>query len=327
MRSALGVLEQKGLITHVKGKGRIVVNDAVPAIHDQEREKTHVSHLAVIVIGGDHLMGMYSSIASVVRDALPNSSWMVSFWHLKPRNGATPQEYPSAVEQASAYFIAGDYTSSDLVWFCNQQKPLMVLGQAGDDVLRNFGHSHIHVFYDVKHAYERAVDLLWSMGYRRPAILINSNHQADLDRYEGFCRSLRANGCDPKDFLCITASSGTVKRSDHANNLHRAVDELLSKRGQFDSVVTNSYDVLLCEMYRRRLFVPDDFALVAQSTGRDAFVEEFGITEIRVDNMVATRSALNIFLDIDKANTAQGWHGRELVLTPEFIIRESCPKI
>lgn len=319
VRAALDRLAAEGLISRFPGRGTYAVD--LPGASAKEADaSTRLTHIGLLVFNRS-CIGAYADLMDGLRKGLPEEKWVVSVW--QPQSGTNvPQIMAGAMEQCDGLVVAGDFSQEDLTWVIKQRKPMVVIGLAGDDLLSAVGTKSVQVFHDERAAYMRAVEYLWSLGYRKPAILMGSAHKAYLDRYEGFKDALRSFGQNPDDHLAVTVDPEEVHVDPTEEQILAAAEKMIDQAGEFDSVITPSFFEFIQAANAKGMSVGKDFAIVGETSCSDRLAQQFGITELRNDHIQLGKLAAEKL--ITQFDSSKRLHMR-IPVSCELIIRESCP--
>lgn len=320
VRSALEDLQREGVLARIPGKGTFVLDQ--PGGSAPVTASTGVMRLGFLLINAS-LQPSETRLLTGLSENLPSESWVVNFWKLELDQGVGPERYPELIHTCDAYVVAGNYTHADILWLSRTRKPLTVLGIAGDENLHEASTSYLQIYPDEYAAYMRATEFMFARGYERPAILVGSDHKAYKERIEGFYTAIARRGKNPKDFLCIKANASPSQAAAPVTpeQTRNAVDRLLDAHDQFDSVVTCSGWEVALGAKERGLRIPEDFALLAESSGEDRILRTMEISEIREDHYEIGKMAASR-LD-SRLGAGESISGR-LVVPSELIVRRSC---
>ena len=319
VRAALDRLANDGFISRFPGRGTFAVNipGATPEHCETISPLTHVG----LLIFNRSCCGAYGDLLDGLRKGLPESEWGVSVWQPQSKTN-TAQVLAGAMEHCSGLVVAGDFSQEDLAWIVKQRKPIVVIGLAGNDLLSAVGTKSVQIYHDEQAGYMRAVEYLWSLGYRKPAILMGSAHQAYHDRYEGFKDALRSFGQDPSKFLAVTASPQEVHVNPTSEELSVAAEKIVEQADRFDAVITPSFFEFLRVAGAKGLTVGRDFVLIGETSCADRVAEQFEITELRGDHSQLGKLAAEKLMT--QFETRTRLHMR-IPVPCELIIRESTP--
>lgn len=322
VRSALSQMQRAGVVARVPGKGTILLNSPSSLGGNRSVPSSRVIQVGLMVInsGDNHL---YPLVASGLRQSFSPDSWTLDYWEIDTDRGGVEGAYPELIHRSDAFVIAGNFNTADLSVFCRQKKPLIVMGNSGDHLLENLGCPYIQTYFDYRGDYKRAVEHLWSRGYRRPAIFLGSSHHAYQIRYSGFCDALRELGQNPDDFLKVEAAEAISCGGHHAacdEHIRAATRQLFDQLDKFDSLITTSFPAILGEANRRGLSLPDDFAFIAETSAREHVLEELEVTEMRADHRLIGRLVGQRLADLIK----NGFSQSKFAIPSELFIRKSC---
>ena len=168
----------------------------------------------------------------------------------------------------------------------------------------------------------QATEYLLSTGYRQPAILTASGHQAFKNRYEGFIAALRNRGIEPKKCMHFVIDPTETHGDVASEKRYAGIERVFESRDRFDALITGMYTEVIGAAWRGGISIPGDFALIAETCRREPFLEEFKITEMRADHHEIGRFAAQRILQQKSYDAA---HQGRLSLPIELIMRESCP--
>ncbi|MBN1555726.1 MAG: GntR family transcriptional regulator [Phycisphaerae bacterium] len=319
VRAALDRLASTGLVMRFPGKGTYTT-DILLDPTGETKTRSRLTHIGLLIFNRS-CSGAYADLMDGLRGALPETDCVVSIW--QPRSGTNiPELMTAAVEEFDGLVIAGDFSQEDLAWGIKQRKPIVVIGLAGDDLLSAVGAKSVQLFHDERAAYMRAVEYLWSLGYRKPALLMGSHHRAYRARQEGFEDALRRAGEDPSKFLAVTATPEDVHIRPTHEQVLAAAEQIIAQPDRFDSVISSSFFEVMQAARARGLEPGKDFGLVGETAGEDRLAELYGITELRSDHTrLGKLAAEKLMMEFESKRRL---HMR-IPVSCELIIRESCP--
>ncbi|NLW85462.1 MAG: GntR family transcriptional regulator [Planctomycetes bacterium] len=318
VRAALNKLASTGLVMRFPGRGTFATD--MPVESKTPAGRKSLIHIGLLIFNRS-CSGAYANLMDGLRAGLPESQWIVSIW--QPQSGEhIPELMKAAMEQFDGIVIAGDFSQEDLAWGVKQHKPIIVIGLAGDDLLSAVGVKSVQLFHDERAAYMRAVEYLWSLGYRKPAILMGSAHRAYRARYEGFADALRGFGQDVAKFVAVAATSRDVHINPTHEEVLAAANKILAREGDFDSIITTSFFEVIQAAEAKGLKVGKDFALIGETSYPDRIAQQFNITELRSDHAQLGKLAAEKL--VARFTENQRLHMR-IPVSCELIIRESCP--
>jgi len=285
IRKALGVLEEHGCISRVKGQGTFWVEPARPAA---EMPKPANWRMAVVVFNAGMEHGLLRMLDGVEHATERNNLYSYSFWHLDTGRGDAAERFPGLAD-ADGYIVTGDFRLADLTWFINTRKPLVVLGQAVDRaVLSMASRPFSLVRLDTVRGWEMAAEQLFCRGCRRPAVLVASRHQGYADRREGVLLAMRRAGIPEGDCRFVIADPETDQGSVSAEKLYAGVERLWTEADDFDCLLTTIEPVLVVAAAQRRGIAADNlFPIIAECNQKDMTPQVFGIDTLSDDLYVA----------------------------------------
>ena len=325
LRAALAQLERQGILGRFHGKGTFLVGqpgEPSSPVSNPAAVPERIVNIGFCVMNSPELVDAYAKLAMGMRSVLGNRTHLINFMLFNLRQGISEQEFPAPANMPDLFVVTGDYTSADIVWFAKQRKPVIFLGHWGDAAKCAIKIPYLQLYHDHRADYARVTEYLWSLGYRKPAMLIATKHHAYMERYKGFCDALRNLGQEPSQFKCFTIDTHETHGQVSQAKRRAVVEQVLQARGQFDALITGAYVDVLGAARRHHLDIPGDFALVAETFGHNAFIEELGITELRADHYTF---GLLAGQQVGKLSNYDAANQTHISVPVELIVRDSTP--
>ena len=323
LRAAINSMAQQGIFSRHQGRGTFVAKLPHGTQADQLDETATLSFLNIGLIISSETYDEGSCLLHSIRRALDQQRIQITFWQL----GAGPT-HPSRIDnhpakRCDAWIIAGDYTGSEIEWYLNQQKPVVLIGLESDALSGQFGLPCLHIHENHFSAYYAGVTHLLENGFQRPAIFCGSRHSGYLRRVAGFNAAVRDHGIDPDGCLRIFASEGTSGEVDQAA-VTLALRSLLERRSEFDALITSSSLEVLRESAFMGLRIPENFGLVAENAGDHSWLAHHDITELTSNSdMLGKIAADRILRQIDCRQVDQSY----IEVPSELIVRRSSRRL
>ncbi len=285
IRTALEKIEREGLLARVPGKGTFVLDKLTRLESTSPPAITMIS----LLIFNAPKAGHYGWFIKGFCEGIKNKPITLFPYFL---DSGIDDEFslPDYLDRCAGYIIAGDYTQKDISKFLVKRKPMVVIGMAEDELLRNIGGSYVQVCWDHRTCYRRGVELLLEYGYRQPAIIVGSYHSAYRERIEGFLDGLAQLGIEADNtniFILHPEQTGGISGAKENESI---MEKILYGHNEFDSIITCVKEELLGAVLRKKGTL-HKYGLLLETGYPDDLVEACGISEMRLDHCAAGRLA------------------------------------
>ncbi len=318
VRNAFDKLEREGLIIRVPRKGTFVLNKSEQLTSKSKSDFFSVGLLLFNVVKANH----YGWFMKGFAEASVNQPISLLTYYLSSNEIRNGHSVPEMLIKCDGYIIVGDYTENDIAYFLRMGKPVVVVGMAEDEILRNVADSYVQISWDHRMCYSRAVEFLWKRGYRKPILIVGSLHSAYRERIAGFKEGLRYLNQDPDKFGVVIFHPSDMKGTHLPEEDEKKMEQILESKEKFDSIITCVKEELIGAVVRRGLSIFDTSGLLLETGYPDEFALTCGISEMRLDHTIAGKIAAEKILQ--QFNEGRRFAER-LTIPMQIIIRDSCP--
>lgn len=168
-----------------------------------------------------------------------------------------------------------------------------------------------------------AMSHLLAAGHERIAFISGpASLRQVADRHEGALRALRRAGRDPGELTVIDAGALNVAGGQRAGAAIAAMPPRARPAAVFCANDLIALGVLQ-EMTRHRVRVPEDIAIIGYDDIDFAAAAAVPLSSVRQPRQELGRAAARLLLDETAAAAADGHQHRQVIFSPELVIRQS----
>lgn len=297
IRKALEILEHRGCVSRIERQGTFWVETA--ALPEAPPPPAGW-RIAVVVFNFGFQYGLLHFMNGIEHAGDGSRNYLYSFWHLDTASSDAADRFRQ-LEEVDGYIVTGDFRLSDLSWFINTRKPLVVVGQAIDRAVTSMGKRPFSlVKIDTRRGWEMAAEHLIESGCRRPAVLVASRHRGYQDRHEGVLAALRRAGLPAENCSFIVANRETDRGQITPEELCAGVERMLDTP-DFDCLLTTIEPVIVVVAAQKRGIAPAElFPIVAECNQNDLTPQFFGIDTLSDDMESLGVQSVNTLLELLK---------------------------
>ena len=284
IRKALERLKADGCVSTVKGQGNFWLE---LKNEPKKADRAENLHVAIVVFNFGIADSFMCFLNGVQHAAEENCRCQYSIYHLDATLGDTPGKY-TALEKADGYLVTGDFRLSDLSWFINTRKPMVVLGQASDQSMLTLPNRPFSlVRQDSLTGWSLAAAQLLARGCRRPAVFVASNHQGYRERFQGVQLALRNAGLPEENGRLVVADTMVSTNGIPALQLFDAFDRLWQEAPDFDCLLTTVEPWMVVMAAQRRGIAREQlFPVISECLYPDFGAQIFEIDTLSYDQYV-----------------------------------------